>query len=152
MQIKADTVEAYINQLPKDRKEIVSKIREIIAENLPDGFSETISYGMIGYVVPHSIYPGGYHVDPKLPLPFINLASQKNYIALYHSGVYADSELLDWFVGEFPKHTERKLDMGKSCIRFKYMDDIPYELIGELVRKMSVEQWVKLYDAAVKRD
>ncbi len=151
MQIKADTVEAYINQLPKDRKEIVSKIREIIEENLPDGFSETISYGMIGYVVPHSIYPGGYHVDPNLPLPFINLASQKNYIALYHSGVYADSELLDWFVGEFPKHTKRKLDMGKSCIRFKYMDDIPYELIGELVRKMSVEQWVKLYDAAVKR-
>ena len=151
MQIKAKNVEDYIDQLPEDRKTVVSKIRDVIAENLPEGFSEAMSYGMIGYVVPHSIYPNGYHVDPNLPLPFINLASQKNYIALYHSGVYADPELLDWFVAEFPKHAKRKLDMGKSCIRFKHMDDVPYDLIGELVRRMSVDQWVKLYDAAVKR-
>ena len=150
MQIKADTPDEYIAQLPDDRKAAVQKLRAAILDNLPDGFEETISYGMIGYVVPHSVYPGGYHVDPKLPLPFINLASQKNYIAVYHSGVYADEELLDWFVNEYPKHSKRKLDMGKSCIRFKKIDDIPYDLIGELAGKMSVEDWIGIYEENVK--
>jgi hypothetical protein len=103
-----------------------------------------MSYGMIGYVVPHSIYPARYHCNPSLPLPFMNIASQKNFIAFYHMGIYANKALYDWFVGEYPEHCSRKLDMGKSCIRFKIMEDIPYELLGELVRKMTVLEWVNL--------
>ena len=110
----------------------MKKLRKVIKDNLPKGFEETMSYGMIGYVVPHSIYPDGYHCDPKLPLPFMNLASQKNYIAVYHSGVYASEKMNKWFTAEYAKHCKTKLDMGKSCVRFKKMDDIPYELIGEL--------------------
>ncbi|RRQ49665.1 DUF1801 domain-containing protein [Maribacter algicola] len=145
MQNKADSPEDYVSQLPEERKAVISEIRKVILENLPEGFEEQISYGMLGYVVPHSLYPAGYHVDPKLPLPFINLASQKNFVALYHTGIYADTKLLDWFVTEYPKHSKRKLDMGKSCIRFKNMDDIPYELIAELSSKMTVKEWIDLY-------
>lgn len=150
MTSKAETVKEYIDQLPDDRKPVIKKIRSIIRKNIPNGFKEVMSYGMIGYVVPHSIYPDGYHCTPKLPLPFINVASQKNYIAIYHSGVYADPKLMKWFVTEYPKHNTRKLDMGKSCVRFKKMDEIPYELIGELVSKMTVENWIKLYEKNVK--
>ncbi|KAA2218881.1 DUF1801 domain-containing protein [Maribacter flavus] len=146
MQYKADSPEDYISQLPEERKAVILEIRKNILENLPEGFEEQISYGMLGYVVPHSLYPAGYHVDPKLPLPFINLASQKNFVALYHSGLYADPKLLDWFKTEYPKHSKRKLDMGKSCIRFKNLDDIPYVLIGNLARKMSVQDWIALYE------
>ena len=151
MHHKTDSPTAYIKQLPEERQNVVSKIRETILNNLPKDFEEQMSYGMLGYVVPHSIYPKGYHCDPKLPLPFINLASQKNYIALYHSGIYADKNLLNWFVSEYPKHCKRKLDMGKSCIRFKYMDDVPYELIAELCTKMSIQDWISLYEKKVKR-
>ena len=150
MQYKASTPEAYISQLPNDRKTPMNKLRKVILEHLPKGFEETISYGMIGYVVPHSIYPNGYHCNPKLPLPFMNIASQKNSINLYHSGVYARSELYDWFVAEFPKHSKRKLDMGKSCIRFKHSDEIPYDLIAELCTKMTVEEWITIYETAIK--
>ena len=122
MQSKATTPEQYLSELPEDRKEAMLKLRNAIKENLPQGFEEVISYGMLGYVVPHSIYPSGYHCDPKLPLPFINLASQKNFIALYHMGIYANKNLESWFVSEYPKHVKSKLDMGKSCIRFKKMD------------------------------
>lgn len=115
----AKTPEEYINALPQDRKDAISKLRKIILKRLPKGFSETISYGMLGYVVPHSIYPDGYHCNPKLPLPFMSIASQKNFVAIYHMGMYANKELYDWFVNEYPKHCSRKLDMGKSCIRFK---------------------------------
>lgn len=101
---------------------------------------------MIGYVVPHSLYPPGYHVNPTLPLPFINIASQKNYIAMYHMGLYANKQLLDWFVAEYPKHSPRKLDMGKSCIRFKNMETIPYDLIGELCTKMTIENWITMHE------
>jgi len=125
MKHQASSPDDYANQLPDDRKEVVSKLRIIIKENLSEGFQETISYGMIGYVVPHETYPDGYHCDPKLPLPFINIASQKNFIALYHSGIYAKKELFNWFVSEYPNHAKGKLDMGKSCIRFKKMDDVP---------------------------
>ncbi|HZJ20761.1 MAG TPA: DUF1801 domain-containing protein, partial [Pricia sp.] len=128
-----------------------SKLRKTILKNLPKGFEEQISYGMLGYVVPHSIYPDGYHCDPKLPLPFVNLASQKNFIAVYHSGIYANPELYGWFVGQYPKHCKRKLDMGKSCIRFRHMDDVPYDLIGELTAKMTVDDWIALYEKNVKR-
>ncbi|MDX1364174.1 DUF1801 domain-containing protein [Arenibacter latericius] len=151
MEYKADSPEEYIEQLPEDRKIAIGKLRQVILDNLPAGFQEQISYGMLGYVVPHTLYPNGYHCDPKLPLPFINLASQKNFVAVYHSGIYASKELLDWFVGEYPKHMTTKLDMGKSCIRFKKMDTIPYNLIGELCSKMTVAEWVSLYEANVGR-
>jgi uncharacterized protein YdhG (YjbR/CyaY superfamily) len=146
MQIKAETPEQYINQLPEERKVVVEKLRKTILDNLPKDFSETINYGMIGYVIPHSIYPKGYHCDTKQPLPFINIASQKNFIALYHMGIYADKTLNDWFVNEYPKHCKTKLDMGKSCIRFKKMDDIPFNLIAELAKKVSPQDWIKLYE------
>jgi hypothetical protein len=148
MQSKATTPEQYLSELPEDRKEAMLKLRKAIKENLPQGFEEVISYGMLGYVVPHSIYPSGYHCDPKLPLPFINLASQKNFIALYHMGIYADKNLESWFVSEYPKHVKSKLDMGKSCIRFKKMDDIPFDFIGELAAKVSVEDWILNYEKA----
>lgn len=151
MNYKADSPEAYIKLLPPERQTVVSEIRETIVQNLPKGFEEQMSYDMLGYVVPHTIYPAGYHCDTKLPLPFMNLASQKNFVALYHSGIYADKNLLDWFVSEYPKHCKRKLDMGKSCVRFKNMDDIPYELIAELCTKMSVKEWIDLYESKVKR-
>ncbi|MEM7551359.1 MAG: DUF1801 domain-containing protein [Bacteroidota bacterium] len=150
MKIEANTPDEYIEQLPEDRKLAISKLRQEIKSNIPDGFEEEMSYNMIGYVVPHSIYPSGYHCDPKLPLPFINLASQKNHVAVYHSGIYTYQQLMDWFIFEFEKLDLGKLDMGKSCIRFKKMDKIPFELIGELASKMSVEQWIELYESAVK--
>ncbi len=150
MKSNASTPEAYIAELPEERKRAISLIRETILQHIPKGFEETINYGMIGYVVPHSIYPDGYHCTPELPLPFINLASQKNFIALYHAGIYADKKLLDWFTQEYPKHVKTKLDMGKSCIRFKKMENIPYELIGTLCTKMSVQQWIDIYESAIK--
>lgn len=151
MQSAAKTVTEYLESLPADRKEAFSKIRNIFLQKMPRGFEERIGYGMIGYVVPHSTFPAGYHCDPKLPLPFVNLASQKNFIALYHMGMYANKELLDWFVAEYPKHAKAKLDMGKSCVRFKKMDDIPYGLLEELASKMSVDDWISLYQSAFKR-
>ncbi|MBO6522333.1 MAG: DUF1801 domain-containing protein [Balneolaceae bacterium] len=149
--MKADTPEEYLEKVPAERKEPIEKLRQVILENLPEGFEETINYGMIGYVVPHSIYPDGYHCSPELPLPFINIASQKNFIALYHSGIYANEELLNWFVEEYPKHVKTKLDMGKSCIRFKKPEQIPYELIAELTTKMTVREWIDIYESAIKR-
>lgn len=151
MKIEADTPEEYIDKLPDDRKEAMIKLRATILENLPDGFEETMSYGMIGYVVPHSVYPDGYHCNPHLPLPFMSIASQKNYIALYHMGIYVNEELMDWFTGEYPNHVSSKLDMGKSCIRFKKPDQIPYELIAELTAKMTADAWVELYEKNIKR-
>ena len=138
-------------EVPDERKEAVGRLRKIIKSNLPEGFEEVMNYGMIGYVVPHKLYPSGYHCDPTLPLPFMNLASQKNFIAVYHAGIYADPELLNWFIAEYPKHVSTKLDMGKSCIRFKNVQNIPYELIGELSTKMTVEKWINTYESQVKR-
>ncbi|MCI5056624.1 MAG: DUF1801 domain-containing protein [Flavobacteriales bacterium] len=145
-----DTPQKYIDQLPEERKAPVQKLRSVILDNLPPGFKEEINYGMLGYVVPHSVYPKGYHCDPKLPLPFINLASQKNYIAVYHSGLYADEKTMKWFTNEYPKHCSRKLDMGKSCIRFKKIEEIPYDLIGELATKWTPEEWIQLYESKLK--
>jgi len=146
MQSIAKTPEEYLKELPVERKEAFMKLRTLFLENLPVGFEEQMSYGMIGFVVPHSIYPNGYHCNPKLPLPFAALASQKNFIALYHMGIYAKPELLDWFVAEYPKHSKQKLDMGKSCIRFKKMDQIPFDLLAELLKKMAVEDWISIYE------
>ena len=142
----------YVDGLPEERRGAVEKLRRIIRENLPAGFEETMSYGMIGYVVPHEIYPKGYHVDPNLPLPFINLASQKNYIALYHSGIYCDPKLQEWFREEYDQRSPRKLDMGKSCIRFKKPEAIPFDLVGELAGKITPEEWIELYEGSVCRE
>lgn len=147
MQSKAATPEEYINEIPQHQLQSFLELRKAIVENLPEGYEEQMSYGMIGYVVPYSIYPKGYHVKPKVPLPLMNLAAQKNFIALYHMGIYANKQLLDWFTQEYPNHSKLKLDMGKGCIRFKNMDQIPYTLIGELVQKMKPEEWVDLYEA-----
>jgi uncharacterized protein YdhG (YjbR/CyaY superfamily) len=146
----ATSVDQYLAELPADRKEPMAKLRETILHNLPAGFTETMNYGMVGYVVPHSVYPAGYHCDPKLPLPFMNIASQKNFIAFYHMGIYAKPELLLWFTTEYPKHVKGKLDMGKSCIRFKKPDQIPFDLIGELVQKISMQDWINCYEAEYK--
>lgn len=151
MQSKALTIEQYLAELPEDRKKVILNFRNVIKDNLPKGFEEVMSHGMLGYVVPHSLYPNGYHCNPKLPLPFINLALQKNFIALYHMGIYSDKNLLDWFVAEYPKHAKTKLDMGKSCIRFKKVDDIPFEFIGKLVAKMSMEDWISTYEKLLQR-
>ncbi len=147
MQSKALSTEAYIEELPPGRKESITELRKEILKNLPKGFKEVMSYGMLGYVVPHTLYPKGYHCDPALPLPFMNIASQKNFIAVYHMGVYADKELLNWFVNEFPKHSTAKLDMGKSCIRFKNPENIPYKLIGQLAAKITVREWISMYES-----
>ena len=150
MKSTAATPDQYVLQLSEERQGAMQHLREVIRTHLPDGFEETMSYGMIGYVVPHSLYPGGYHCDPKLPLPFINLASQKQYIALYHMGVYADPELLEWFLAAYAQQGVGKPDMGKSCIRFKKPENIPYGLIGELCRKMTPQAWIARYESALK--
>jgi len=146
MQSKSKTVKEYINDIPPERAEAFSKLRNTIIKNLPKGFEEGLYYGMIGYCVSHSIYPKGYHCKPEQPLPFANIASQKNFIAFYHMGLYANPDLFNWFVTEFPKHTDAKLDMGKSCVRFKKTSDIPFKLIGELMKKISVKDWIQLYE------
>ena len=146
----ADSTKDYIDQLPEQRKKAFNKLRKTLLDNIPKGFEECMNYGMLGYVVPKSIYPAGYHCDPKLPLPFANIASQKNFIALYHMGIYADQELLQWFQAEYAQQCKYKLDMGKSCIRFKRMDDIPYDLVGKLMRKMTPNDWITLYESAIK--
>ncbi|SEP63154.1 DUF1801 domain-containing protein [Flavobacterium urocaniciphilum] len=151
MTSEAKTVQEYIDSLPDDRKLFVQKLRDVIIENLPKGFQEGMGYGMMGYSVPHSIYPKGYHCKPTDPLPFMGLASQKNSINFYHMGIYANKDLHDWFVSEYPKHSSRKLDMGKSCIRFKKFEEIPFDLIGELVTKVSVENWIETYESAFNK-
>jgi uncharacterized protein YdhG (YjbR/CyaY superfamily) len=151
MQYKANTPEDYINQVPEERKEALKKLRNIIKKSLPKGFEEGIQYGMIGYYVPHSIYPDGYHCTPSEPLPFMSFASQKNSVNLYHSGIYAVPKINEWFVNEYPKHCKRKLDMGKSCIRFKNVDEIPLDLIAELCTKMTVDEWIAVYEKALKK-
>lgn len=145
------TVNEILTSVPADRAEAFNKLHDVIIKNLPKGFEAAISYGGLGYVVPHSIYPSGYHCKPSEPLPFAAIASQKNTINFYHMGIYADPELLNWFVAEYPKHSKQKLDMGKSCIRFKKFDDIPYKLIGDLMKKMSVKMWINRYESALKK-
>ncbi len=151
MQSKAATVEQYIEELPEERKDAIIRLRDEIIHNLPEGYEECMQYGMISYVVPHSIYPDGYHCDPKTPLPFMSLASQKNHIAVYHSGVYANETLSTWFTQEYKKIISTKLDMGKSCIRFKNVKKIPFELIGQLASKLNVQAWIDMYESAIKR-
>jgi hypothetical protein len=151
MQSKAKTAQEYYDQLPADRKGAMVDLRSAIKKNIPKGFEECMGYGMVGFFVPHKLYPAGYHCDPKQALPFIGLASQKNFIAVYHMGIYADPKLLKWFTAEFKKHSKAKLDMGKSCIRFKKPEEIPFKLIGELATKMTTKDWITLYESAFKK-
>lgn len=148
---KYNSIRDYIASIPEERQEVINRMRQVILGSLPKGFEETINYGMVGYVVPHGIYPDGYHCSPELPLPFMNVASQKNFVALYHMGIYANQDLMNWFVTEYPKHCKTKLDMGKSCIRFKKMDQIPYDLIAELASKMTPQDWIDLYEKQIKK-
>lgn len=150
MQSKATTVPEYIDSLPADRKKAIVAIRKSILKNLPKGFEEVMSYGMIGYVVPHKLYPAGYHCDPTLPLPFLALASQKNYISFYHMALY-EGELLDWFREAWKEVSTKKLDMGKCCVRFKKPEEVPVDLLGELVSKVTPKQWITYYESQVKR-
>jgi len=150
MRYEASTVQEYFEQIPEERKDSFNKLWETIRKSIPKGFVEELNYGLPGFVVPHSLYPDGYHCDPKQPLPFINVASQKNFIAFYHMGVYAIPGLMEWFTENYSKHSDTKLDMGKSCIRFKKIDKIPYDLIAELVSKVSVDEWIKFYESEVK--
>ncbi len=150
MQSQSKTAESYLQEVPSERLEAFTTLRNTILKNIPKGFEECMSYGMIGYVVPHKIYPAGYHCDPKIPLPFVSIASQKNFIALYHMGIYANPELLAWFVEEYPKHCKTKLDMGKGCIRFKKPGDIPFKLIAELLKKITVKEWIAQYESVLK--
>ena len=147
----ATTPQQYLDELPEDRKEPIRKLRQQILNNMPTGMEETMNYGMLGYVIPHSVYPDGYHCNPKQPLPFMNLASQKNFVAVYSMVIYAKKEVMDWFTLEYAKRCKYKLDMGKSCIRFKRIDDIPYDLIGELTAKVSTEEWIQIYENAYKK-
>lgn len=151
MKVEAKTVDEYISNTPEERHEALNKLRQTILDNLPKGFREELNYGMPGYVIPHSIYSDGYHCDPKLPLPFISFASQKSFISFYHMGIYADDKLLKWFQNEYKKVVPTKLDMGKSCIRFKNTSKIPYQLIADLVSRMTPEKWIEIYEANVKR-
>jgi hypothetical protein len=150
MTSKATTPEAYLNELPADRKPAITAIRKAILDNLPKGFEETMQYGMLSYVVPHSIYPAGYHCKPADALPFISLASQKAHISFYHMALYEGS-LLEWFQEEWPKYSSKKLDMGKSCVRFKKPEDVPVELLGKLCKKMKPKEWITLYEKHIKR-
>lgn len=150
MQSKAKTVDEYLSTLPDDRAEIIAALRKEIKKNLPKGFEETMQYGMISYVVPHSLYPSGYHPNPKDALPFISIASQKNHIAVYHMAVY-ESVLHDWFVKEWKKTSDKKLDMGKSCIRFRKPEDVPVKLFGLLASKVKPKEWIEIYEKKIKR-
>ena len=151
MQSTAPNPLEYLAEIPSERKVAMEKLRNVILENLPDGFEEKMAGGMINYVVPKSIFPAGYHCDPKSALPFLGLASQKNFIAIYHMGIYSSPELLEWFTSEFPKHSKTKLDMGKSCIRFKNPEQIPYDLLAELFRKMTVQDWIETYQGQLEK-
>ena len=148
MQSNAKTPDEYIAGLPADRQVAISAIRKVINDNLPAGFKECVMYGHIGWVVPKETYPPGYHCDPNLPLGFMSLASQKNHIALYAMCLYGVKDQLDWFVSEWPKHSKKKLNMGKSCIRFSKLEDVPLDLIAELASKVTPQQWVEIYEKA----
>ena len=151
MKIEANSPDEYVEKVPEERRPSFERLRETVLDNLPAGFEEVMSYGMIGYVVPHSLYPDGYHCMPALPLPFMNIANQKNFIAFYHMGIYAEPELLEWFLSEYKALNLRKLDMGKSCMRFKKWEEIPFELIGKLVAKRSPQDWIAVYESQLKK-
>ena len=146
MKATGKTVNDILINLPEERAEPFNKLHDVIVKNLPEGFEAAISYGGLGYVIPHTLYPNGYHCKPGEPLPFAGIALQKDSINFYHMGIYSDPKLLEWFVAEYPKNSKQKLDMGKSCIRFKKLNEIPYNLIAELMKKISAEEWIEMYE------
>jgi hypothetical protein len=146
-----DSIQAYIDTIPEEKEVNFLALLNAIRNSVPNGFEETINYNMIGFVVPHSKYPPGYHCDPKLPLPFINIAAQKSHLALYHMGIYAFPEIHDWFVSEYQKGMGKKPNMGKSCIRFTYKQKLPLKLIEELCSKITPDEWIEKYESAIKR-
>lgn len=148
MKSTAQTPQEYLDALTQDRQLAMNKLRAVFLKNLPKGFEEVMGYGMLGYVVPFTLYPNGYHCDTSKPLPFINIASQKNFIVLHHLGLYGNTQLLEWFVSQYPKHSSLKIDMGKGCVRFKKIEQIPYDLIAELAQKISPKKWIKMYELA----
>ncbi|GAB6106642.1 DUF1801 domain-containing protein [Fusibacter bizertensis] len=151
MHSDASTVDNYIKALPQERQEPMERLRGIFKKELEAlGFEEGMGYGMISYWVPFSLYPQGYHCKPEQPLPFLSIASQKNFIAVYHLAIYSDETLLQWFQAQYPKYTTAKLDMGKSCIRFKKSSTIPYELFDILAKKISATDWIKLYEKMLR--
>ncbi|GJM24448.1 MAG: hypothetical protein DHS20C16_08630 [Phycisphaerae bacterium] len=149
MQSKAKTVKEYLDALPEDRRKALQAVRKVIKANLDKGYKEGMQYGMIGYFVPHTIYPDGYHCDPSEPLPFASIASQKNHMAIYMMCVYSDAKLQEWFKKAWAK-TGKKLDMGKSCVRFKKLEDLPLEIIGETIRRVPVKKYVDHYVSVLK--
>lgn len=149
MQSKATTVEQYLAELPDDRRAAISAVRKVILKNLNKGYEEGMQYGMIGYYVPHSLYPAGYHCDPRQPLGFAGLASQKNYMSLYMMPVYGDGATETTFRNEWAK-TGKKLDMGKCCIRFKKVEDLALDLIAETIRRTPVKKWIEHYETVIK--
>ncbi|MCH7871081.1 MAG: DUF1801 domain-containing protein [Planctomycetes bacterium] len=151
MQSKAKTVDEYLAELPADRRKAIKAVREVILKNLPKGYEEVMQSGAIGYVIPHSVYPPGYHCNPKQPLPFASIASQKNHMSIYLMGVYIDSDHEAWFREAWLK-TGKKLDMGKSCIRFKKLDDLPLKVIGQAIKKVPVKKFVAFYESVIKRN
>jgi hypothetical protein len=151
MKANGTTVMDILSNIPSERAEHFNQLHDVIVKNLPIGFEAGISYGGLGYVIPHSLYPAGYHCKPIEPLPFAGISSQKNSINFYHMGMYSDPLLYEWFVTEYPKHSKKKLDMGKSCVRFKNPDEIPFKLIGELMTKMSAQEWINLYESKLKK-
>ena len=151
MKANGTTVMDILSNIPSERAEHFNQLHDVIVKNLPNGFEAGISYGGLGYVIPHTLYPAGYHCKPIEPLPFAGISSQKNSINFYHMGMYSDPLLYEWFVTEYPKHSKQKLDIGKSCVRFKNLDEIPYKLIGELMRKMSAQEWINLYESKLKK-
>jgi hypothetical protein len=150
MQSKSKTVKEYLAELPAERRSAIQTVREVILKNLPKGYEEVMQYGMIGYVVPHSVYPPGYHCDPKQPLPFACLASQKNHMAIYFMNIYGHKETEAWFRQAY-KASGKKLDMGKSCVRFKKLEDLPLEVIGQAVAKTPVKNYIEYYEKVIKR-
>lgn len=146
MQSKATTVEHYLTELLEDKRKIIQRLRETIQTNISKDTEETMQYGMITFVIPYSVYPPGYHCAPKQPLPFISLAAQKNFFAFYHMGVYAKPELLNWYIETYEQTMKLKPDVGKSCIRFKKAEHISFELLAELVQRMTASEWIELYE------
>ena len=141
MTSQAKTVEEYLQALPGDRRAAISTVRETILANLPKGYEVRMNYGMIGYVVPHSIYPAGYHCNPAQPLTYASLGSQKNHIALYLMCVYGHAETAAWFRKAW-EATGKKLDMGKACVRFKRLEDVPLEVVGQVIARTPVKQYI----------
>ena len=146
MHSDAGTAEEYMMQLPPDRREIMEKLRAKVHEHLPAGLEERMLYGMICYVIPHSLYPKGYHVDPKLPVTMMAIASQKNHIALYHMGLYTFPDVYLWFMEAYEKDIGKKPDVGKSCIRVRPAANIPFDLLGQLCGKVTVEDYLRVYE------